>query len=93
MPASERANEGESTLRRAMILTPWAGSGDGETDPFRPQAGDAFPEMSWTDVTAQPAECLKPGPNLLAIQAWLPEESLAALAAQAAYFILWDGEP
>jgi hypothetical protein len=39
-------------MTRALVVTPWVGSGAGTDDPYRPLIADAYP-VAWEDVTAQ----------------------------------------
>jgi len=76
---------------RARLVIPWKGTGK-LADPYRPRIVDDYP-MQQQDVTAQPVASIIPGPNLLTIEAIMPDATLADIEADPNYgpgAVLWS---
>ena len=73
---------------RVQLATRWAGSGSDE-DSNRPQFGDDYQFIRWTDVTAQvmnqPGK--RPKPNMYIIEAEMTEAVYTALEGDNQYLV------
>ena len=67
-------------MRRAQVLTPWAGSGT-QGDPFRPLLLDLFAVRTYEDVTGQASAHLPPAPNLMVAEIRCGDDIIAAISA------------
>lgn len=71
-------------MRRAQVLTFWAGNGLTPETAYTPDVA-RFGLAAWTDTTAQPGENLPPTPNLVIIEIVCDPAVLDAIAADPAY--------
>jgi hypothetical protein len=74
---------------KALILTPWTGTGTPITNPYRPLISSIY-SMRCQDATNQPAKELQPDPNLLAVEAVLSPEALASIETDPRFYVLWS---
>jgi hypothetical protein len=73
---------------KTHILSPIIGSGIPKIDPFRPQFGEDYSAITYTDVTARPTEVLIGVPETITIEATCLEEQVAILELDNRYFVI-----
>jgi len=84
-------------MNRAEILTNWTGSGSAIDDARRPRLADDHALSKWEDTTGQ-AAAASHNPNLYGVTVECNDTVMAAIEADANYWVLWkvvddDGDP
>lgn len=72
---------------RLTILSPWMGSGTME-DSYRPQFGDDYTYIAWSELSVRPSPDYCADPNLGTLTCDVTDVELAALEADNDYHIL-----
>jgi len=76
---------------KAEVLTQWVGDGLSLETANRPKIRDDHPGTTkYEDTTGQPFPNLQPDPNLYIIQIEAPDSVMAAIEADADYYVLWS---
>ena len=73
------------------VITPFVGDG-AEGNANRPQMGDDYAFIRWTDITATPSAQLTPSPNMYTIKAEVTEAVLDAIEGDGVYHVLSSEE-
>lgn len=76
---------------RAQILTAYAGTGS-DADEYHAQITDDYLLQSCRDVTGCPGQSIIPDVNLYAVEIVCDAATLAAIAADVNYHVLWSSE-
>lgn len=80
---------------RAVILSPWTGTGATAADPIRPAVLDAFPTLAYRDLSGQSsaggALSARPAPNIAVVYVEVANAVAAQIAADATWRprVLW----
>jgi hypothetical protein len=75
-------------MKTAQVLTPWV-VGAQPTPGNHPQLADAYPLLSWVDVTGQPAASIIPSPNLYTVQITCDDSVMDQIQQDSSYGVLW----
>lgn len=73
--------------KRAYVLTSWVGTG-AFLDPNRPAISDAYPVLTYQDVTGHPSAAIPPAPNLFVADCTVDDATATTIAADANYRFL-----
>ena len=76
---------------RIEVITPFVGDGTGG-NANRPQMGDDYTFIRWTDITATPSAQLTPSPNMYVIKAEVTEAVLNSIESDGTYHVLSSEE-
>ncbi len=75
----------------ADIVTPFIGDGT-EGNANRPQLGDDYATIRWSDITGTPSANLAPSPNLYILRAEVTEAVLGDIESDGVYLVLSSEE-
>jgi hypothetical protein len=75
----------------ADIITPFTGDGS-EDNANRPQLGDDYATIRWSDITGTPSAQLTPSPNMYVLRAEVTEAVLSDIESDGVYLVLSSEE-
>ena len=75
----------------ADIITPYIGDGT-EDNANRPQLGDDYTILRWSDITGTPSAQLIPSPNMYVLRAEVEEAVLDDIESDGVYLVLSSEE-
>lgn len=75
-------------MNRAVLVTPYNGTGVSTADAYRPRVADDYPAVKYADLTGQSAAQILPSPDAYTVQVICDGPTLAAIEADPAYVVL-----
>ena len=76
----------------ADIITPFIGDGSTIENANRPQLGDDYATIRWSDITGTPSAQLAPSPNMYVLRAEVTEAILSDIESDGVYLVLSSEE-